>query len=157
MVLVISKGIPLVPPYSGYCYTFTLLAYGSLTLFGYVSQHIQLPVFVNKQSYNPDHAVTSSVWASPRSLATTCGITIVFFSCGYLDVSVHRVCLIPKDDDTPAACRVAPFGIIWIYAHVQLPIYFRSLSRPSSPLRALGIPHTPLVFFSYFFSLPLCQ
>jgi hypothetical protein len=31
------------------------------------------------------------VWASPRSLAATYGITIVFFSSGYLDVSVPRV------------------------------------------------------------------
>jgi hypothetical protein len=31
------------------------------------------------------------VWANPRSLATTYGITIVFYSSGYLDVSVHRV------------------------------------------------------------------
>ena len=33
------------------------------------------------------------VWANPRSLTTTCGITIVFFSYGYLDVSVPHVCL----------------------------------------------------------------
>ncbi len=31
------------------------------------------------------------VWASPISLATTLGITVVFFSSGYLDVSVPRV------------------------------------------------------------------
>jgi hypothetical protein len=43
------------------------------------------------QSYNPDLAVTKSVWANPRSLATTCGITVVFFSYGYLDVSVPHV------------------------------------------------------------------
>ena len=42
-------------------------------------------------SYNPAHAVTPAVWAAPRSLATTCGITVVFSSCGYLDVSVPRV------------------------------------------------------------------
>ena len=41
--------------------------------------------------YNPEGAVTPSVWASPRSLAATCGITVVFSSCGYLDVSVPRV------------------------------------------------------------------
>ena len=29
--------------------------------------------------------------------------------------------------------------------YVPLPYHFRSLSRPSSPLRALGIPHAPLV------------
>src|SRR5262249_261295 len=37
--------------------------------------------------------ITPSVWAIPRSLATTRGISIDFFSSGYLDVSVHRVCL----------------------------------------------------------------
>ena len=43
-------------------------------------------------SYNPNDAVTSLVWANPRSLATTYGITFVFFSSAYLDVSVQRVC-----------------------------------------------------------------
>ena len=43
------------------------------------------------QSYNPILAVTKMVQAVPRSLATTQGITIVFSSSGYLDVSVHRV------------------------------------------------------------------
>ncbi len=39
-------------------------------------------------------AETNMVWASPISLATTLGITLVFSSSGYLDVSVHRVRLI---------------------------------------------------------------
>jgi hypothetical protein len=43
-------------------------------------------------SYNPRIAVTTLVWANPRSLATTYGITFVFFSSAYLDVSVQRVC-----------------------------------------------------------------
>ena len=34
-------------------------------------------------SYNPNAAETGLVWAGPRSLATTKGITIVFFSYGY--------------------------------------------------------------------------
>ena len=42
-------------------------------------------------SYNPKIAVTTLVWANPRSLATTYGITFVFFSSAYLDVSVQRV------------------------------------------------------------------
>ena len=36
-------------------------------------------------------SVTDLVWAPPISLATTFGITVVFFSSGYLDVSVPRV------------------------------------------------------------------
>ena len=35
----------------------------------------------------------TTVWALPLSLATTYGITVVFFSCGYLDVSVPHVSL----------------------------------------------------------------
>ena len=42
-------------------------------------------------SFYPGGAETPPVWALPRSLATTCGITVVFSSCGYLDVSVPRV------------------------------------------------------------------
>lgn len=38
--------------------------------------------------------------------------------------------------DWPSTSRVAPFGHPRINAHVQLPADFRSLSRPSSPLRA---------------------
>ncbi len=44
------------------------------------------------QSYNPTAAETTLVWAIPLSIATTKGITIVFYSSGYLDVSVLRVC-----------------------------------------------------------------
>ena len=45
------------------------------------------------QSYNPSNAETLLVWAIPRSFATTRRITIVFFSSGYLDVSVLQVSL----------------------------------------------------------------
>jgi hypothetical protein len=45
-------------------------------------------------SYNPSIAVTTLVWAVPISLAATIGITFVFSSSGYLDVSVLRVYLL---------------------------------------------------------------
>ena len=35
------------------------------------------------RSYNPGEAMTPPVWAVPRSLATTGGITVVFLSSGY--------------------------------------------------------------------------
>ena len=44
------------------------------------------------RSYNPNVAETTLVWTNPISLAATLGITFVFSSSGYLDVSVHRVC-----------------------------------------------------------------
>ena len=40
---------------------------------------------------SPNPRCKHLVWALPRSLAATYGITVVFSSSGYLDVSVHRV------------------------------------------------------------------
>ena len=41
--------------------------------------------------HGPSTPVLGPVWAVPLSLAATQGITFVFFSSGYLDVSVRRV------------------------------------------------------------------
>ena len=86
-------------------------------------------------SYNPKYAVTSLVWANPRSLATTYGITFVFFSSAYLDVSVQRVCL-PIGMTCLQHAGLPHSDIYGYYGYVLLPVAFRSLSRPSSPLRA---------------------
>ena len=43
------------------------------------------------RSYNPEIAVTTSVWAISLSLAATQEIDVSFFSSSYLDVSVQRV------------------------------------------------------------------
>ena len=81
--------------------------------------------------YNPREAETPLVWADPRSLAATWGMTFVLFSSRYLDVSVHGVRLpIARDQG------VSPFGHLWIKGRLRLPTAFRSLPRPSSPLYA---------------------
>ena len=83
-------------------------------------------------------AKTTRLWAVPRSLATTKGISVDFFSSGYLDISVHRV----RFQQLCIHCRilpkqwVSPFGHRGINAYCQLPHAFRRLSRPSSPLTA---------------------
>ena len=48
-------------------------------------------------------------WALPRSLATTEGISVDFFSCRYLDVSVPRVRL-PRPMDSVTGYWLAPVG-----------------------------------------------
>ena len=59
-------------------------AYGTFTLYGLTFQLIPLQQSIAVwQSYNPEGAETPPVWAVPRSLATTEGITFVFFSCRY--------------------------------------------------------------------------
>ncbi len=48
--------------------------------------------------------------------------------------------------------RVSPFGHLRVKMHLPLAAAFRSLSRPSSPPRATGIPHAPLFAFSFSFA-----
>ena len=83
----------------------------------------------------PRHCIaTAPVWAVPRSLATTGGITVCFL---FLEVlrcfsslgSPHQI----HDDDSPSDCRVVPFGNPRVKGHLHLTAAYRSLSRPSSP------------------------
>ena len=65
-------------------------------------------------SLRPTHRVERSVWHLPRSLATTCGISVDFFSSPYLDVSVRAVphvhLFYSMYVDRVWLCRVSPFG-----------------------------------------------
>ena len=84
------------------------------------------------------------VWPLPRSLATTSGISFDVFSSSYLDVSVQTVphvhLFYSMHVDRVLLCRVSPFGNPRIYAYVQLPVAYRSLSRPSSAPDAKAFP-----------------
>ena len=58
--------------------------YGAVTRYGAVFQQLRLHcLHATTWSYNPVTAGTVAVWAPPRSLATTWGIIVIFFSCGY--------------------------------------------------------------------------
>jgi hypothetical protein len=77
--------------------------------------------------------------AGPISLATTLGISVDFFSSGYLDVSVRRVrFLIPILFRMGYSLRSGfPHSdISGSKLHCQLPRAFRRLARPSSPVIA---------------------
>ena len=57
-----------------------------------LSRSLRLPSLRHIEVLQPQGA-SPLVWAVPRSLAATYGITFVFFSSRYLDVSVPWVCL----------------------------------------------------------------
>ena len=74
-----SDRVPRAPPYSGYCYRLISFGYVAFTLSDAPSQKLLLPFSFYKlmsQSYNPTYVV----WAFPRSLAATQGISFDFFS-----------------------------------------------------------------------------
>ncbi|ARU32620.1 hypothetical protein CAP31_13600 [Sulfuriferula sp. AH1] len=76
--------------------------------------------------------------APPRSLATTCGISVDFFSSSYLDVSVRPV----RPTEPMYSAQGTPKGgfphsdICGSKLACQLPAAFRRLQRPSSPVIA---------------------
>ena len=100
------------------------------------------------QVHNP-RGINPLVCPLPRSLATTCGISVDFSSSPYLDVSVQAVPRVRLFCSTHAdrvlLCRVSPFGNSGIKAYVRLPQTYRSLSRPSS---ALDARHSPCALSS---------
>ena len=87
------------------------------------------------------------VWPVPRSLATTYGISVDFFSSPYLDVSVRAVPFIrlwiQRMMHEHYSVRVSPFGNPRIDAYLPLPVAYRSLSRPSSAPSAKAFPLRP--------------
>ena len=68
-------------------------AYGTLTLSRWPSHAIRLDLKIHVAVRTP-FILLRMVWPLPRSLATTYGISVDFFSSPYLDVSVQAVPLI---------------------------------------------------------------
>ena len=95
-------------------------------------------------------------WAPPLSLTTTKGISVDFFSSGYLDVSVPRVCLrwTMYSSRGYAYAWVSPFGIAMVKDPLRLAWHFRGLARPSSPADAKA---SPACILSLRFLFPTIQ
>ena len=130
-----SIRIPRVRIYSGYCRLRSCFTYETLTLSCQASHPVRLHLLL------PSSVLTLKillllVWPLSLSLATTREISVDFFSSAYLDVSVrqgpHVYLLIQYTFSELYLRGVAPFGYLRIKAYLQLPVAFRSLSRPSS-------------------------
>ena len=150
MVPPVSDRVPPAPPYSGFGLGSVWIPRTGLSP---APARLSRQVPLSKRSpcrppYNPARAATPAVWAIPLSLAATRGVTVVFLSSDYLDVSVRRVGLLCKDDRPPAG-RVPPFGHPRINGRSRLPAAYRSLPRPSSPPGAKASPVRLTVLVAY--------
>ena len=139
-----SHGVSRVPRYSGYSLAqlhFRLR--GSHPLWPAFPHRSPSVTMLNASPY-PGDPEGPPVWPPPRSLATTCGISVDVFSSPYLDVSVQAVprhALFDSDmADVVLPRRVSPFGNLRINAYLPLPEAYRSLSRPSSAPSAKAFP-----------------
>ena len=109
----VSHGVPRVPRYSGSSLSVFSFTYGALTLYGRPSHAVLLDTSDRDDCPQP-RRINPPVWPPPRSLATTCGISVDVFSWPYLDVSVQAVPLVHLFDSMHDAevllQRVPPFG-----------------------------------------------
>ena len=155
MVLPDSHRVPRVPRYSGHFpkepNTFHLRGFHPLwptipnrSTRCSVCNSSAMPYHRLENAYNPTCTTHKGyhihmVWANPRSLAATKGISVDFFSCGYLDVSVHRVRFLHLCIQYRILSKLSGFPhseipgskVVW-----HLTEAYRSLQRPSSPLTA---------------------
>ena len=135
MVPPVSHRVPRVQRYSG----------SSLTRFGFRlrGSHPLWPAFPCRSSnlscrcVSPQpRRINPPVWPLPRSLATTCGISVDVSSSPYLDVSVQAVPFqylwIQYWIMEYELHWVAPFRYLRINGCLLLPEAFRSLPRLSS-------------------------
>ena len=90
MVPPYSHRVSRVRRYSGFSRLLLVFAYETITLCGGPS-HVLLLTFSIPYAVRTPKVLLLSVWPLPRSLATTCGISVDFFSSPYLDVSVQAV------------------------------------------------------------------
>ena len=124
MVPLCSDKITRVPSYSSYA------THSAISDTGLSPTMADLP---RSFSYN---TVRYTYWAGPRSLAATRGISVDFFSCRYLDVSVPRVRLV----HLCIQCTILTYASGFPHSDIsgsksgcRLPEAFRRLQRPSSP------------------------
>ena len=136
MVLPHSHRISRVLCYSGYQQASDNLNYGAVTLFRSPFQMSSSIILCPLSSPNPDQISPIGLASSNFARHYFRNRSFTFFSSGYLDVSVPRVpfiqlcihCMITLYYQ----CCVPTFGYLRISVHLQLPVAFRSLSRPSS-------------------------
>ena len=133
MVPAVSIGISPVPTYSGYQPSINSCSYRTITPYGLPSQTIQIQI--NK---------LMSVLL-PRKCLNIPGLGSSLFArhylgnhCCFLFLQVLRCFSSPRSpslrNTMPSAWWVAPFGYLRIISYLPIPVAFRSLSRPSSPL-----------------------
>ena len=93
MVPPFSHRVSRVRRYSGSSWLLRNFAYVTLTLFRRPSHAVLLDSLILVAVLTPG-ILLPPVWPLPRSLATTSGISVDFFSSPYLDVSVQAVPLL---------------------------------------------------------------
>jgi len=151
MVPADSRRIPRAPRYSGAVWSpVQHFMYGAVTLCG--QAFLPVPLCI---SFGTAGGPTTPGVAIDNPGLGSCAFARHYLRnrSYFLFLWVLRCFSSPRSPRTFARCRhrcrrVSPFGHPRVTGHLPLTAAFRSLSRPSSPPRATGIPRAPLFSFS---------
>ena len=133
MVLVDSHRASPTPRYSGYHYITFAFVYAAIMRYGRASHPVRLHyghhVVVLQPPYRLDGMGLGCFPFARHYLGNHfCFLFLCLLRC--FSSAGLRYC------DWPSASQVSPFGNLRINSNVPIPAAYRSLSRPSSPLRA---------------------
>ena len=136
MVPAVSDRISRVPPYSGYHYLLSAYVYGPFTPFGQTFQTVPLRFNSNRVVLQPQNCLNNSgLGCSPFDrhylVNHYCFLFLRLMRC-FSSPGLLPYCY----GFPPCSGRVVPFGNPRIDSYLPIPAAYRSLSRPSSPLRA---------------------
>ena len=152
MVPADSRRIPRVLRYSGGGPAARVrFAYGAFTLYGRRFHAVRL-----RTGRLSTAAPTTPAGASPRPRFGLLRFRSPLLAESFVYFLFLRVLRCFSSPRWPWLCqcpcgRVSPFGHPRISSYLPIPAAFRSLSRPSSPPGALGIPHAPSFAFLFLF------
>ena len=152
-----SNGVPRVPLYSGSCYVNLNFIYWTITIFGRASHHVLL--FSLNRVCSPQPQMYFYFWfglfrfRSPLLtksifLSSPVGTQMFQFPTSPNLYTIYS-CTINWSFLTS---QVSPFGFPRINVYLQLPVDYRSLSRPSSALGAKAFSLCSLQLNLYFIS-----
>ena len=135
MVPQYSVRIPRVRTYFGYCRLTSDFVYKTLTSSGHASHRVRLSSVIPRSVHNPisisTYGLASCAFARhySRNLVWFLFLSLLrcFSSGGSPYIPMYSVC-----SHYASHNEVSPFGYLRIFAYLQLPAAFRSLSRPSS-------------------------
>ena len=133
MVLVDSHRASPTPRYSGYHYPVFACVYMAITCYGRVSHpvrlHYDLHVVVLQPPYRRNGMGLGFFQFARHYFGNHfCFLLLCLLRC--FSSAGLRCC------DWSSTSQVSPFGNLRISSYVPIPAAYRSLSRPSSPLRA---------------------
>ena len=156
MVPAVSNRISRVPPYSGYHYLLSAYVYGAITRFGQTFQSIPLHINSNSVVLQPQNCLNNSGLGSSHfdrhySGNHYCFLFLRLMRCfSSPGLPLHIAVWYHAE-----AWWVVPFGNLRINSYLPIPAAYRSLSRPSSPLRAKASSVRPCLF-SFVFPIHCC-